>query len=600
MGLACAKLASKTLSGYSIRSVNACKNELCKLKNLILIRTLDIYPIFSEYEEYNCHGKGGLMSQYGTLLTALGISAIVCLTSCKHEEPAAQTDAVNEVEKTLRIAISDDPSTLDPHQARELITMRVSTMLFEGLTRTGAQGYAVPALASEVKLSDDQKTYTFTLKESKWSDGTPLTAHDFVRSWKRVLTPDFPAPYANHLFLIKGAQEAKEGRASVDDIAIYASNNHTFVVELTKPVPYFLEIVSEPVSFPVPKNWNSDSSKETIVSNGPYNVKSWRRHSALTLKKSNNYWAQDSVKMQNVALNIQDDNTSLALFERGELDWIGSPLSTIPTDALPTLKKEGKLFVTPASATYFFRFNTAHSIFKHPKARQALAYALDRQTIIEHVLQGKQEPATGLVPPVMGLRDRPYFRDHNIIAARRLFSEALQDLGMSRLTLRPITLSYASNNAIMHKIVQVVQQQWKHAFGIEVALHNSEGKVLLEDLQTQTYDIAMGSWFADINDPISFLEIFSSKANGTNNTGWEHPRYSELLEQSNLAADPKERKSLLREAEHLLIDEMPIAPLFFSTYSYMKRSELSGIRIMESGYIDFSSATFSNKPSTAE
>lgn len=489
---------------------------------------------------------------------------------------------------TLRVSTEADPQTLDPRKTRDLTTATVIHMLYEGLMRLNEEGMPTLAMAEDVNISEDQKTYTFKIRKSSWSNGTPVTAADFEQTWKSVLNPNFPSPNAYQLYPIKGAKEAKEGKIPLDQVKIKATDSRTLVVELENKTPYFLHLISTYFYYPVSKEMRekgTDSiTPEKIVSNGPFKFKEWPPNQ-FTAIKNKDYWNANDIDIDKIILVNVNNSIALSLFDRGELDWAGSPLSTIPTDALVALKEDNELKVTPAAGVYLFRFNTAKPPFDQIKVRRAFSYALNRHDLVEHVLQGNQIPAMGLIPPSF-INHTPIFRDYNLTQAQQLYKEALAEKHLDKNELPTITLCY-SNSERNHKIAQVAQQQWKEALGVNVNLQSCESKILYDRLKNQDYQIAIGAWFADIKDPISFLDVFKYKNNGTNNTQWENPRYVQLLDYSCQTGQHAEREKLLREAELVLIDEMPIAPLFYNTFNYVKKPYVKGVYFCDLGYLDF-------------
>lgn len=511
---------------------------------------------------------------------------LTCIACRQPAPPIAQS--------TLRISMEEDPTTLDPRRVRDLATTTIIHMLYEGLMRTEPSGLPTPALAEQVTVSPDQKTYTFHLRTSHWSNGQPVTAQDFEQTWKSLLDPKFPSPNAYQLYVIRGAQAAKEGKVSLDHIGVHAQDSSTLIVELEQPTPYFFHLLSSHFFYPVHASLRqqsadaSISSNAQIVTNGPFKLESWKRRNELTAISNSHYWDQGNIKLDRIQYIVLDNPTALQLFQRGELDWTGSPLSTLSIDALASLKDEGQLEVMPSAAVYIFRVNTQHPPFQHTKMRQAFALAINRQELVEHALQGNQQPAFGIIPPSF-LQGEPFFQDNDVALARQLFQEALKEQNLTLQNFPSISICYASNERA-HKIAQVAQQQWKENLGIQVALQSSEAKVYYDRLKKYDYQLGIGSWFADIRDPISFLDVFKLKENGTNNTQWENPQYIKLLNQSSLADPFSERKELLKEAEKIIISEMPIIPLFYSSFNYVKNPKIKGIYFSELGYLDFKNA----------
>ena len=252
---------------------------------------------------------------------------LLTCTACRQpEKPIAQESS------TLRISTEGDPQTLDPRRVRDLATTTVIHMLYEGLMRTQEDGLPVPALAETVTISPDQKTYTFQLRRSAWSDGQPVTAYDFEETWKSLLSPQFPSPNAYQLDVIKGAQAAKEGRASINQIGVHAQDDATLIVDLEQPTPYFLHLTATHFLYPVHQSLRQqpvDSSAlpdSKIVTNGPFKLEKWSRHNELTAIPNPYYWDQENVHLNRIQLVTLDNPTAIQLFKIGELDWAGSLL----------------------------------------------------------------------------------------------------------------------------------------------------------------------------------------------------------------------------------------------------------------------------------
>ena len=399
-----------------------------------------------------------------------------------------------------------------------------------------------------------------------------------------MLSPDFPAPNAYQLYVIKGAKEAKEGQIPLDAVGIKTPDSKTLVVELVQPTPYFLELTSCHFFFPVSKatRENNQNPNEKIVSNGPFVLSRHSQRNEISFAKNNNYWDNKSVNLETITLQILDETTALNLYHSKQIDWAGSPLSTLPQDSLATLKKEEALTIADGSGTYWFRLNTNKLPFNNQKLRQAFALALNREEIVNHVTQGNQVPAIGIIPPSFAGFSQNYFKDNDQENAKKLYKEAIAELG----SLPTITLNFASNDR-NHKIAGAVQQQWNKAFGIDIALEAMEPSSLNQRIRQGSYQMTLGSWFADITDPINFLEIFQSKSNPTNQTGWENNNYAQLIDKLNLELAAEKRRELAQKAEKLLIHAMPIIPLFHSSYNTLKNDRLKGVYFSPLGYLDF-------------
>lgn len=491
-------------------------------------------------------------------------------------------------QQIVRINIGADPQTLDPRKARDLTSITLTHMLFEGLTRISKSGQIELALASDVEISDDGMQYQFHLHKTFWSNGEPVTSSDFAQSWKAILDPRFPTDIAYQLYGIKNARKAKLGELGLEQVGIQTPDPLTLIVELEQPIPYFLQLVSMPSFFPLPEQ----KDLEAHVGNGPFILKSWKHGDQIQVTKNNRYWQAKEVKLAGIDLMMMSGDTEMNLFEEGKLDWVGSPLSTIPVDAVRSLRASDKLHINPFSATYFFRLNTSEKIkdkknpLNNALFRKALSICLDREKITDHILQGGQVKALSLVPPEMGLSEKGYFHDDDRERARSLLMDALLELDLTLANLEPVVISYSSSerNAT---IAQAIQKQWEEGLRIRIELEAVEPKTFFQRISQKEFQLAAGSWTADFNDPINFLEVFKYRDSGTNNTNWENPKYVDLLNQSALCRDSEERKGLLREAEQILMEQMPIIPIFHFALNYLQSDGLEEVVLSPLGQIDF-------------
>ncbi|GAA4725060.1 peptide ABC transporter substrate-binding protein [Brevibacillus fulvus] len=506
-------------------------------------------------------------------------------------DSAASTDSSSssQGEKVIRLNLHSEPPTADPGLAEDTTSGAVVRATFDGLTRFDKDNKIVPSAAESYEVSDDKLTYTFKLRDAKWSNGDPVTAKDFEFAWKRALDPKTASNYAYQLYYIKNGEKFNKGEAKADDVGVKALDDKTLQVTLEHPTPYFLELTSFYTYYPVnqkvvevdPK-WANEA--KTHVGNGPFKLESWEHKNKMVLVKNDNYWDKDTVKLDRIEFSmVEDENTELSMFENGELDWAGSPLSSLPVDAIPALQDQGRIISQPIAGTYFYNFNTEQVPFNNAKIRKAFAYAIDRQAIIDNVTQLNQEPAMGFVPPSMSLASAPYFKDNDVETAKKLLAEGMKELGISKLP--PITISFNTQDA-HKKIAESIQDQWKKAFNIDVKLSNTEWKVYIEDLHQGKYQVGRNAWLGDFNDPSNFLDLFKEKTTGNNDTGWENEQYKKLLEQA--MTDPEDkRKEDLAQAEKILMDEMPIAPIYFYTDSWVKSDKVKDVVIDGLGNVDY-------------
>lgn len=519
----------------------------------------------------------------------IGMIAI-SLTSCK-KGVDHKVIAPNSSNQIVRINIAHEPQTLDPRKVRSLNDVNILKIFMEGLTRIDKNGSPTLAMAEKVHISDDLKTYTFTLRKTQWSNGDPVKAQDFEYAWKKSLLPSFNSPNANMLYVIKNAREIKKGNLPLSLLGVDAIDDHTLTITLDHPTPYFLDLVAHPIFFPVNQlldktNPNWAEQQNSYITNGPFLMEDWKHHNAIVAVKNKQYWDNKTVRLNQLNMIMVSEDTGFKMFETKELDWDGSPFSMIPSEAIQALRGKHKLETAPVNATAFIRINVDRAPFDSQKMRRAFGLAINRQAIVEHITQGNQIPATGIVPIAMGIQETPYFEDGAIAMAEQLFEEALVEKQITKEDLPEITFLYAANGQAS-VLAQAIQYQWYEAFGIAVRLEPVEDKVCFDRIGKNNYTLALGSWFADVNDPVNFLEVFKSKTNGINNTNWENISYANLLDISNTCKNKEERSKLLMESEKLIINEMPLIPLYHYNLLYIKDAELKDVVLTSLGNIDF-------------
>ncbi|MCB1149672.1 MAG: peptide ABC transporter substrate-binding protein, partial [Chlamydiia bacterium] len=454
------------------------------------------------------------------LLAAL---AATLFTSC------ASQDSQPSDKKELKLNFFAEPPSLDPRTGTYSIYSNILPMLFDGLMRFDQSGALVPSVAKEVSLSADGKTYTFRLKKTFWSNGDPVTAHDFEFAWKWILDPDNPAPMASHLYCIRGAKAANEGTAPLDAVGVFAKDSMTLVVELEHPLPFFPEMTAIYNFFPF--NARTAESEE-FIGNGPFKLEKWKPHQEITLVKNRGYWDAKSVKLDRIHISfVQDMNTELELFERGELDWAGAPTALgLAPNAFPKLRAEEKLHCEKFLCTYFYTFNTERRPFRSPKVRHALSKAIPRQDICDHITQGSEEPAYGFVPPSISYvhTKQEKLTDEQLVA---LYQEGLAEQGLTPDTVSPIYITYNTSDT-HHAIAQTIQHCWKELFGLDVRLRSHDWKAHLSEISAGNFDVARLTWKGMTSDPYHFLEIFEDPKHPMQRTSWRSNQFLAEMDQA--------------------------------------------------------------------
>lgn len=490
---------------------------------------------------------------------------------------------VNSPKKTtVTINIGDDPKSLDPRKSRSVAEKNIMCMLFDGLTRVSKEGKNELALAKDVEVSEDKLRYIFTLKEAYWSNGDQVLAKDFIYAWQTALSPTFLSENAYQLFCIKNAKEIKEGKRQVSDLGACAIEDKVLQIDLEYPVPYFFEYLSFPIFFPV--HAKIDDTPSMCISCGPFMLKEWRHNNFIEVLKNEKYFDAEKVHLSSIYMTMVEQETEMQMFENKELDWAGSPISTLSLDRIKELKEKKILKSSPMSGTRFFRMNIESELLRNVNIRKALTLAINRKDIVDHVMQGDQRIALQFFPDSTHI----YFQDADIEKAKIFWQKGLEELNITSEKFPKISLLCASSHQNL-LVAQAVQQDWKKTFGIDVEIEANEMKVYFSRVGNLDYQIALGSWVADYADSESFLEVFKYKKDPVNNTGWENENYISLLDAAKrLIGD--ERKEQLLNCESILMQDLPIIPLYHLNNLYLQNPYLKDVFVSSIGNLDFKCA----------
>ncbi|WP_312506794.1 peptide ABC transporter substrate-binding protein [Lysinibacillus sp.] len=473
----------------------------------------------------------------------------------------------------LNLVVTSEPPSLHPGLATDTTSSAILTNVFENLTTLDENAKPVAAAASDWTISEDQKTYTFTIRDNKWSNGDPVTAKDFEYAWKWALNPDNLSEYASIFYPIKGAAAYNNGEGSADDVGVTAEDDKTLVVTLENPTPYFLELTAFKTYAPLNQKvvegndeWYTDAGDD-YVTNGPFTLGEWRHNDAIVLKKNPEYWDADKVSLETINIGmVESETTAATMFKAGEIDYLGAPYQSVALDSIEGFKADGSLNIADQASVYVYKLNTKDKFTGNANIRKALTLAIDRQGLIDNITKGEQKPALGMVPiAVSGFEeDRGYFKDNDIEGAKAALEAGMKELGIKDPS--EITVNISFNTSEAHAaIAQFIQEGWTKNLGIKVGLDNSEWQVYLEKLNQLDYQAGRLGWTGDYNDAYTFLEIYDTAENGNNDTGWENPEYKKLLDQSNLETDPAKRLELLKQAESVIMTDLPVAPIYYYT-----------------------------------
>lgn len=513
------------------------------------------------------------------LISALMVVLAACGFGGKDKEEDKGGEKGKDSKQDLNLVIPSEPPSLNPQKATDSTSGAILRSAFEGLTRIDKDGKVQPAVAEKIDVSEDQKTYTFKLRDSKWSNGDAVTAEDFKYAWTYALDPKNASEYASILYPIKNAQAFNEGKAKVEDVGIEVKDDKTLVVNLENPTPYFTEITAFYTSMPVNakvakenKKWSAEGG-EGYVSNGPFTLSEWKHSASLTLKKNDQYWDKDNVSLNTVKIQmVESEATANRMFKNGDIDFLGSPFQTVPLDAIDGYKKDKSLNIQDYAAIYEYKFNTTGKFTKNANIRKALALSINRQGLIDNVTKGQQTPAVGMVPKaIAGFEDdRGYMKDNDIDEAKKALEAGMKELGIK--DAKDISVGISINTSEAHAaIAQYIQEGWSKNLGINVKIDNSEWQVFLDKMTSLDYDIGRMGWIADYNDAYTFLERYDTAKNGNNDTGWESKEYKALMEKVVKETDAAKREQHLKDAEKILMTEFPVAPVYYYTNLWVEK-----------------------------
>ncbi|MDQ3235024.1 MAG: peptide ABC transporter substrate-binding protein [Pseudobdellovibrionaceae bacterium] len=465
--------------------------------------------------------------------------------------------------KTFRMANTREIESLDPALADGNDANIIVRGLFEGLVSLDPKTLQpIPEIARSWTISKDGLIYTFQLDDrAKWSDGEPVQADDFIFAWQRNLRPETGAFYSHHLKTVAGAK---------------AEGNHTLVVTLGAPTPYFIELLSFPVFYPLPhlamkkfgQRW---TEPQNLISNGPFRLREWKLKEKMTLERNELYRDPAQVKLDRIEIHpIEDPKTAWNMYQAGQVDWIRS----VPPALRPRLKNHPEFHSSPVMNTVYLRLNTQGHALRDRRVRRALSMALDRKTLTERVMREGQLPAFGFIAKgIPGYPWRPLIEE-NIPRARNLLAEAGFPNGRN---FPNMTLLYPSNPQ-SEKLALAISTMLKRALNINVSPSGRERGVFYDKLGHLRYDVARSDWTTEFNDPKSYLDKFTADNASNNLTGYADAEYQRRLEMASRIQEPSQRfLAFARAEQQLVVDDAVIIPLYFNVSSSLWKAHVTGL-----------------------
>ena len=522
-------------------------------------------------------------------LAGAALAAGLLVVACGPAEDAAAPTAVGgpagderAAAQILRVGNGAEPQTLDPHRAEGVPESNILRDLFEGLVGEAPDGSLVPGVAESWTISDDGLLYTFRIRaDARWSNGAPVTARDFEFGLRRTVNPATLSVYSSVLFPIVNAEAIVDGELPPEQLGVSAVDDRTLEIRLNSPTPYLLGLLTHSTTYPVyPPNLDEHGDRFArpgkLVSNGAYQLSEWVVQSHVRLARNPNYWDDAGTEIDEVwYYAIENPDAELKRYRAGELDITDG----LPYNQLKWVRENlaDELVIAPWFGSYYFGFNLSKPPFENAKdLRTALAMAIDRDILTRSVTGAGEIAAYGWVPPAAGYTgQQPAWADwtqaERNAEARRLYAQA----GYS--AANPLRVEVLYNTNENHKRISVaIASMWKEQLGVETSLVNQEWKVFLDTKnRREDTQVFRAGWIGDYDDAYSFAQLMHSK-NAQNDSAYLNPAYDALLDQSARELDAEKRIALLEEAERVLLEDLPIIPIYFYVSKHLVKPWVGG------------------------
>lgn len=487
--------------------------------------------------------------------------------------------------KTLNWEESAEIPTMDLSKATDVTSFNQLNNVLEGIYRLGKDSKIENGLATKTQVSKDGKTWTFTLRNSKWSDGTPLTAKDFVYSWRRTVNPKTASQYAYLFEGIHNATKISAGKAPVNSLGIKAEGKNKLVVSLDKRIPYFKLLMGFPLFFPqqqkAVEKYGSKygTASKYMAYNGPFTQNGWTGSNlSWSLKKNNSYWDKKDVKLNTIHYSVQKTpSTAYNLYQSNKIDAVA-----LDASQTKNLKNQNGFTLRPGASTFYLQYNQAkNKALKNANLRRAISLAINRKALT-NALGGANRPASSLtaagLTKVEGqdfaskTKDTQYTK-YDPAEAKQLYKQALKQLGTKNVSLTILSDDTDAGQKTTETLQSQIEENLK---GIKINVQNLPFKTRLSRSTAGNFDIVVTGWGADFADPISFDDLFTSD-NAQNNGKWKNGQYDKLIAASKNTGNTEQRYNDLVKAEKILLQDQGITPLYYQTTAWMVRPSVKGI-----------------------
>ena len=485
-------------------------------------------------------------------------------------------------DKTLNRGNGAEPDTLDPHKAQGQWEYNIIGDMFIGLMTEDAAANAIPGACESYSVSGDGLTYRFRLRDHRWSDGVPVTAHDFEYSFRRIADPKFAAQYVSILYPIRNMEAVSTGGLPLEALGVHALDDRTLEIQFHFQVPYFAQLLTHFTTFAVPKHvvekHGADWLRpENIVVNGPYILKQWTPNDHIELAKNPRFFDAANVPIETVFYYpTQDSEAALKRVRGGDFDLLTDSLPPQKIDWLrANMAKELRLW--PSTLSQYVQFNVSRKPFDDVRVRTALSLAIDREIICDKVERAGEQPAYAFVPP--GLPHYPghakvWFHDLPKPARLAKAKELLAQAGFG--PNNPLSFDFSMTMTTEIKLISAAMQEMWRQIGVHARLAPSETQVHYAVLRKRQFEVAWAGWIADYRDPKNYLYLFQASTADMNYGGYHNPKFEALVDKSDNVGDPVARGKLLQQAEQVLLDDVAVAPVFFGVNRDLVSPQVKG------------------------
>ena len=491
---------------------------------------------------------------------------------------------------TFTLNIVTEPSSIDPQITTDIPGGTVDELILEGLLRKDKTGKSVAGIAQKWEKSKDGLVWTFHLRDGvKWSNGDPVTAKDFKAGWIRGLNPDTAGSNASMLFVIKNGEKYNAKKVSENEVGIKVIDDKTLQVTLESPTPYFDDLVTFKSFMPLNQKFYNEAKDKYFteakytISNGPYTLEKWTHDSELKFKKNPNYWDAGNVKIDNVELKIIATDSAANAFKNKEVD-----VTAVTFEQAKEFAGKPELVKANDGGIYYLLFNTKENVFKNAKVRRAITMAINKEELVNKVLEGSEKLTKTFTPSGIGLNgvskdfpaevatDQPKF---NVAEAKKLLAEGLKEEGLSELPRFEILFNDTGSRKA---IAEYIQESLRNNLGANVELDKVSGKERIERTKKRDYQISLQNWTGDFLDPITYLDLFDS-TNANNRGDFKNVKYDELTKIVKSSADPKVRVPAMIQMEKLISEEQPVTILFQKQKLYLVNPKVKNLGFVSIG-----------------